>query len=392
MTRAAARTGRPLRALAGLALLLALWVAARLPMLVAEMAAILAPRPPPLAPILAARAKLVLAASRDPRGVPDLPRARAAVSSARSRLQLLPAPGVLPATPVGASALLASVDAPDPVSSAPPVAANDARALPPAPESDPGALAATAYARLAAGDRRDAARLFDAALAAGTDPRAADWQRARRRLASRWSGDAYALIRAAGATGPTAAPVLGGGQAGATLGFTLNPLARRPMTLVARGYSAIGDPATAQGALGVRWQLAPGVSLAAEQLFGLGAAARSDSTLRLAMGRELRRGRALASGYGEVSLLGSGDVLAGGQMRAGLALPRGKVLLIAGGGGWASYQAGDQALGRVDIGPTLAARLPIGAVTIEASADWRFRVVGRAEPGSGPALTIGTRF
>jgi hypothetical protein len=36
--------------------------------------------------------------------------------------------------------------------------------------------------------------------------------------------------------------------------------------------------------------------------------------------------------------------------------------------------------------------MPVGRAGIRASAEWRFRVAGDAEPGSGPALTIGTAF
>ncbi len=67
----------------------------------------------------------------------------------------------------------------------------------------------------------------------------------------------------------------------------------------------------------------------------------------------------------------------------------GPVDLAAGPGGWASLQTGAVTNGRVDIGPTVWARLPLG---LELSADRRFRVVGNAAPGSGPAVTLSAGF
>ncbi len=58
-------------------------------------------------------------------------------------------------------------------------------------------------------------------------------------------------------------------------------------------------------------------------------------------------------------------------------------------GGWGGAQPG---AARFDIGPTLAARLPIGNKAIHVSLDWRQRIAGRARPTSGPALTIGSDF
>lgn len=265
-----------------------------------------------------------------------------------------------------------------------------------------GALAAQAYARLAAGDRRRAARLFDAALAAGPDARAGQWRAERRRLGRRWSGGVFSLLRDAGDAGNSgiagaATPVLGGGQTGATLAFAIDPLARRPVALVARVNAAIGagaalDRRSAQGAIGVRWQLLPQASLSAERLIALGADARDDWVVRLAAGGAARHGRIEVTGYGEAGVIANGDVFAGAQGRAvGRALV-GPVALSAGAGGWASVQAAGTTTARVDVGPTLAASLPLGTATLEVSADWRFRVAGNAAPGSGPVVTLSTRF
>ncbi|WP_310498410.1 hypothetical protein [Sandarakinorhabdus sp.] len=243
--------------------------------------------------------------------------------------------------------------------------------------------AVRAYAALSAGERRTAAALFDTALAQAPDN--AGWQKERRALGRRWSGEAFSLLRQLGPVGPTASPVLGGGQSGGVLAYTINPLARRPLAIAARANIA-GDaqgvlPETAQGALGVRWTLLPGVSISAERLFALGFAARNGWTMRAAAGG--RTGR--FSGYGEAGIIDNGDIYAGAQGRAELWQTRYFTLAA---GAWGSVQTGDLLLGRFDIGPSLSTRL--GPLRFEA--DWRFRVAGNTDPGSGPALTVSAGF
>ncbi|PZN93215.1 MAG: hypothetical protein DCF31_13465, partial [Alphaproteobacteria bacterium] len=228
---------------------------------------------------------------------------------------------------------------------------------------------------------------------AGPDPRAAQWQRDRRALARRWSADAYVLLRDGGIAGPAASPVLGGGQSGASLAWTLDPLARRPVAIVARSNAANDDPQSAQAALGLRWRPLPGVTVAAERLFAIGSNARSDWTLRVAAGADGRRGPVRWHGYGEAGVLGNGDIYAGGQARTLLPLARlGGADVAIGPAAWASLQTGDFTTGRVDLVPTIVATAPLAGLAVELSADWRFRVAGNAEPGSGPALTVSTRF
>ncbi|MBC7521437.1 MAG: hypothetical protein H7268_10155, partial [Sandarakinorhabdus sp.] len=264
-------------------------------------------------------------------------------------------------------------------------------------------LATQAYARLAAGDRREASRLFDAALATPPgpteDPDRIAWATERRRLNKRWSGEIYSLIRDGGAVGPTASPVLGGGQSGFTIGWTANPLARRPVAAVARFNAASDrrgspDNRSSQAAFGVRWQPVAGVSLTAERLVRIGEFARNDWNLRAAAGADGKRGRIEWNAYGEAGILGAGDVYAGGQARAAMPVFRlQKTRLLGGIGAWGSVQnSAGYALGRFDVGPTLVMRAPLGRTTIDLSADWRFRLAGGALPGSGPAVTLSTGF
>ncbi len=285
---------------------------------------------------------------------------------------------------------------------------------PPAPPPDPAPaaetafdLATTGYARLAAGNRRGAAQALDAALAAGPGhPNAAAWLAVRRRLGRRWSGDGWWLLRQGSGSSLAASPVLGGGQAGGSLAYTLDPLARRPLAVVARvavaalparrGIAPRGlDSDGAQFAVGLRWTLAPGVSVTAERLIAAGPRARDDWAARLAAGTGGSRGRTVWSLYGEAGVIAGGDTYAGGQARAALRIDDGGALRIsAGPAAWASIQhgPGQPASSRVDLGPSLAVHLPLGRAGFDVAADYRFRVAGNASPGNGPVVTVSAAF
>ena len=271
------------------------------------------------------------------------------------------------------------------------------------------ALATAAYARLAAQDKRGAATLFDAALAADAqaqapDSRAKDWAAARKALGRRWSGEAYALLRNAGTTplGAAASPVLGGSQSGGNLAYTFNPLDRRPIAITARLNAATDaagrtDPRTAQAAIGVRWQALRQLSISAERLVSAGELARDDWTLRLAAGSDGALPgplKARYSAYGEAGAIANGDLFIGAQGKALVPLLNwGPASISAGPGVWGSLQqAGGQSVGRLDLGPSASVRLTKGRLALEISADYRQRIAGKAEPGSGPALTLSTGF
>ncbi len=425
--------GRSLRLLLVVGLALAVWLALRLPVLERDLAAPRAEQLPPL-PQLATQVTQVAAYNTPDVAVAsaEVAVAEAALALAEARLRMTRLQAGMPVAPV--PAVVASVPAlvtpvrvtrsvaPDRMPGLDPgwtlalpatlprpsrprtttpgqVATTPKALLSPTPGHD---LATAAYARLAAGDRRGAVALFDAALA--SEPAPADaalrplWTAERRRLVRRWSGDAYTLLRDPGPAGPAASPVLGGGQSGGTLAWTPNPLARRPLAVVAR-YNAASlggsvDPATGQAAFGVRWRPVTGVSISAERLVATGALARDDWALRIAGGADGKKGRVLWSGYGEAGVLGAGDVFAGAQLRAGMPVVQlGKLAFVAGPGTWASLQRGSGfTSGRVDIGPTLLLRAPMGKLSVDIMADWRFRVAGNALPGNGPALTLSTGF
>lgn len=378
MTGRAAPRGRPIRAMLGLAALFALWLGWRVPLIAAQLGeatAVLARVEAPTPPVPDAGPMPIYVSSLLSPGPAARPLRRAAQHrQSKSR----PAQAaMLPAT---AGFIIA-----------PELAATSPRTPPAAPApaaADPAVhLAQQAYDRLRAGQRRQAAALFDAALRMQPDNQ--QWQADRATLARRWQLGAYSLLRdggsAAAADNPVASPVLGGGQIGGSVAFVIDPYARRPLALVARANMA-ADPAglrteTGQVALGIRQTLAPGVSIAAERLIALGTGTRSDWTLRLAAGGA--RGR--FSGYGEAGVLGNGQAYAGAQAAARL-LNIGPASLSA--GSWASLQTGMPDVWRADLGPSLSVQWQ----GVRLQADWRQRVGGNAAPGSGPVVTISTGF
>lgn len=258
-------------------------------------------------------------------------------------------------------------------------------------------LATAAYAALAANDRRAAARGFAAAVAADPDhPRATAWVAERRRLTKRWSSSAYSFVRAPGSANAGTAPILGGGQSGATLAWTPNPLARRPISLTARTTSG-NDPrqSNAEAAFGVRWQPLHAVTLSVERLVAVAPGGRNDWTARVTGGAATYRGRAEVSAYGEAGIVGikRPNIYAAAQVRAGYRVATFRNLeLVPGAGIWASVQHDRDLLDRVDVGPSLVLHWRRPKLPLDVAVDYRWRAAGNAQPGSGVALTLSTGF
>jgi len=378
-------TGRPLRAFTGLGLLLAVWIGMRLPAMQHDLQALArlatgTARPQPSrspAPIMAK--------------LPDSPVLAKLHRPAPPPLLALPAPFIR----VASHALPAPTRPPQPAPLPPPAPSSAPRAVPPAsvPPLDPAfTLANAAYDRLRAGQRRQAAALFDAALA--LQPVNRQWLADRAALGQRWQLGGFALLRDGGPLpnqpgnglpGAAASPVLGGGQVGGSIAFVTDPYARRPLAMVARANVA-ADPQgvrgeTAQLALGLRQTLLPGVLLSVERLIPLGAATQGAFTARLAAGARWH----WLEAYGEAGVIDTGQVYAGGQARARV-VRFGPATLNA--ATWASVQTGSTDVWRVDVGPSLSVK--VKGIRIEA--DWRQRVGGNAAPGSGPVLTVSAGF
>ena len=379
-------TGHPVRAMRGGAMLLIGWLAYRSPEIEREFAADVAAAEAKktVRPLLAVaqpvdRAAVAARGDAIPILSSDMER-KLSVTEVRKRRRLRQHNSIVAVGLAVREAAIAPVSAL--IAPPPQRTPGDAPVL-----ADAGDLATRAYAALATGHRRDAARLFDAAVAIG-DPRTAAWQAQRDALTRRWSANAYSVVRARGGAGLAATPVLGGGQSGAAIAYTPDPLAGRPFALTARATVAHDDARGALAAVGIAWHPLPGVTIAGERLLALGPAARSDWTVRIAGGAATLRGIAEASAYGEAGIVGS-SAYAAAQAHAGLRFNTDAVVIIPGGGAWASVQRNRrQSVDRVDLGPGLIVRA--GDFTL--ATDYRFRVTGSAAPGSGPVVTLTAAF
>ncbi len=209
---------------------------------------------------------------------------------------------------------------------------------------------------------------------------------------NRWSASAWLYARDDGGTGSLApGGTLGGSQAGARILYRLNADQRRPLALSVRIHAPLERTAGAEAALGIDWQplAAVPVHILAERREKLGREGRSAFALTFYGGvsaRPLARGLRLDA-YGQAGMVGlkSRDLFADGALQ--VSVPVGPVEI--GGGAWGAAQPG---AARLDIGPQLSLRLPAAGAGLRLSADWRFRVAGDSEPGSGPALTLAADF
>ncbi len=270
------------------------------------------------------------------------------------------------------------------------------------------ATATRGYAALKAGDKREGARLLTEAISLAPDAlEAAAWNADVKRLTKRWSIAAYTLARSGGLGDPLAAsPVLGGGQSGAAVAYTLNPLARRPVSVVARIAAAAGqdgsiDRDATEAAVGLRVQPVPGVPVAidVERRIALGAIARNAWAARISGGSagvvKLANKPVSLEAYGEAGIVGfdaDPDYYAGGQGRGATPLfSLGRVSMDAGAGVWGGAQRGfGVTASRLDVGPS--ARFIVKPWSFSAQVDYRFQAAGNALPGSGPVLTVFGEF
>lgn len=297
-----------------------------------------------------------------------------------------------------------------PVEAPPLVSAAPAPSAPPASGAADRAhsVATSGYAALKAGDRRQAALLLaQAARMAPDAPGAAQWEADARQLTRRWSVGGYVLSRGGGASDPLAAsPVLGGGQAGAAVGYTFNPLSGSRISAIGRITAAAGrngglDGETTEAALGLRWQPLRSVPVAVdvERRFALGVYSRNAWAARISGGDthdvKLAGKRLRLEGYGEAGVVGFEEepaIYAGGQVRGATPVATfGQVAVDAGAGAWGATQR-DYGItaSRFDLGPS--AQFQVKPWPFRAQVDYRFRAAGNALPGSGPVITVAGEF
>lgn len=244
---------------------------------------------------------------------------------------------------------------------------------------------------------------FRPALAASTPPATppANSPAAADRATSRWSGGGWLLLRRgqSAAALATGASSYGGSQFGAVIRYHLAPAsALRPQAYL-RVSGAINAPfRDRQAALGLALRPAARVPVA---LLAEARTQQGTSSTRLrpavALISEIPPVRlplgAEGEVYGQVGWVGGRDATGFFDLQATadrkVLRSNDKFELRAGGGVWSGGQRG---AARLDAGPRITVRGTVAGTPSRLAMDWRFRVAGKAEPGSGPALTFSAGF
>lgn len=217
----------------------------------------------------------------------------------------------------------------------------------------------------------------------------------------RWRIDGWAMVRQGSSVrglsavgGPSA---YGASQAGALLRYRLGDARADSPFLFARASQALVDGGQTELSLGMGWL----------PLASLPIAAYGDLRVTDGQGQRLVRPAAylvtefapwridqrieaeayLQAGYvaGEFA-----TPFVDGQARIERRMARvGDAEVRFGAAGWGGAQEG---AARLDLGPSASLRFDIGDVPVRLTADYRFRLAGDAEPGSGAAVTIVSGF
>ena len=218
---------------------------------------------------------------------------------------------------------------------------------------------------------------------------------------SRWSADGWLLWRRGSKAAPLGGlltPSYGASQLGAVLRYRIAPdSAHRPAAYL-RATAALNGSGEREAALGLTLRPISRLPLS------LQGEARFTST----PGGQMVRPAAFVvtelppfalplglrgETYGQAGYVGGkfATGFADGQLRLDRRLVRlGKADLRLGGGVWGGIQKGAS---RLDAGPSLTIGQPLGGpASMRLAADWRFRVAGKAAPGSGPAVTLSAGF
>jgi hypothetical protein len=216
------------------------------------------------------------------------------------------------------------------------------------------------------------------------------------RQSSRWSGAAWMLWRPEGAEVALApAGRLGGAQAGLRVDYSLRPASALRPALYGRVSGALGEPVAAEAAMGIALRPAGlPVALAIERRAALSHGGRNDFALIIAGGlyrRPLTRHLRI-DGYGQAGMVGltRPDAFVDGRLTIEtVAGHQGSGEIAIGAGLWGGAQPG---LARLDIGPQVTVRLPLGSSHVRLGLEWRQRIAGEARPASGPAISAGLDF
>jgi len=218
---------------------------------------------------------------------------------------------------------------------------------------------------------------------------------------ARWSMDAWALIRKNGTKIPnpgTLPATYGASQTGAVLRYRLALQDARQLTAYLRTTSTVGGLSETSAALGLSARPLPTMPIVAAiegRVTEQGGRRRVQPAIMavttlpsLALPGSLR-----AEAYGQGGYVGGryATPFADGQLRVDRAVANiGRIEARVGAGAWGGIQKGAS---RLDAGPGATVSLPLSPKVFgRVAVDWRFRVGGNAEPGSGPALTVAAGF
>ena len=181
---------------------------------------------------------------------------------------------------------------------------------------------------------------------------------------------------------------LGASQTGVRLTYMLSD--PRHIALSGR-ISAPLRGAGREAAAGVDWQPTRlPIHLLAEQRFPLGGGAARPA-VQVIGGGGLRLPLKLAiEAYAQLGGVYRRGGFADGSARLSRAVLRRTIFTLdLGAGAWGAAQ---RRVGRLDLGPTLGLTLPARDGTVRLAIDYRLRLAGRAQPGSGPAVSLGSSF
>lgn len=217
---------------------------------------------------------------------------------------------------------------------------------------------------------------------------------------SRWSADAWLLLRRGGKAGLGAAATAtyGASQAGAVVRYRLAPGSEHRPAVYLRGTAALNGSRQKDAALGLSARPLASVPVVAAVEVRItddrfGSRVRPVAMAVTELPPVDLPGGLRGEVYVQAGYAGGKDAtaFADGQARADRPVARlGEAELRAGVGLWGGAQEG---AARLDVGPSASMAVPVTEkVNVRASIDWRFRVAGDAAPASGPALTLSAGF
>lgn len=216
----------------------------------------------------------------------------------------------------------------------------------------------------------------------------------------RWSGSAWLFWRGKGSGAAlNGAGQLGAAQAGVRIDRRIARLSigkhSMSMAVYGRMSAALDKPHQSEAALGIAVQPFSGrasLRVGIERRIALEQSGRNAFALIAAGGLNPTRvfGPVVAEGYAQAGVVGLSrqDLFADGRLTFGLPLDRAERTRL----GFSLSGGAQPNVARLDIGPMIETRLPLGATSPRLVLEWRERIAGQARPGSGPSVTLASDF